>query len=205
MVQFLRRLGGSSVQVFDFFSRARGARVQDFHWPLEGPGFRFFTGFLCFPPMVQFLRRLGGSGVQVFAFFFTGSRGQGSGFSLFLFFTGSRGQGSGFSLASRGQGSVFHWRRRPSKALRPQGSGFSPVHGLEGPGFGFFTGVGGPGFRFFTGFGRPNKTSRASGPQDSIFHCFFFLRPRRARVRVFHCRRGARVRFFTGLGDLVRT
>ena len=104
-------------------------------------------------------------------FFFTGSRGQGSGFSLVVFFMGSRGQGSGFSLASRGQSSVFHRLRRPSKALRSQGSGFSLVHGLEGPGFGFFTGVGGPGFRFFTGFGRPNKTSlwHLEGPGFRFF------------------------------------
>ena len=140
VVQLFHRRGGSRVQAFHcfffhglegpgfrfftgvggpgfFFSRARGARVQDFHWRLEGPGFRFFTGFLCFPPMVQFLRRLGGSGVQVFVFFF---------------------------------------------------------HGLEGPGF-------------------------------RIFTVFFFSRARGARVRVFHWRRGARVRFFTGLGNLVRT
>ena len=116
------------------------------------PGFRFFT-----------------------VFFFTGSRGQGSGFSLasrrarvqifhwffqvfhwlfsfsidvgapgfrlfiVFFFTGSRGQGSGFSLASGAQGSFFH--------------------GLEGPGFRFFTGVGALGFRIFTGGGVPKTTN----------------------------------------------
>ena len=38
---------------FRFFTaRARGARVQDFHWRLEGPGFRFFTGFSGFPLVV---------------------------------------------------------------------------------------------------------------------------------------------------------
>ena len=74
---------------------------------LEGPGFRFFTG-------------VGGPGFQVFHWLFRVFTGcsafprtwglQGSGFSLFFFFTGSKGQGSGFSLASRrARVQVFHW------------------------------------------------------------------------------------------------
>ena len=55
VVQLFHRRGGSRVQAFHcfFFSRARGARVQVFHWR-RGPRVLFFTG----------------------------SRGQGSGFSL---------------------------------------------------------------------------------------------------------------------------
>ena len=197
-------LQGSGFSLF-FFSRARGARVQDFHWRLEGPGFRFFTGFSGFSLFAQVFRARGGR-VQVFHCLF--------------FFTGSRGQGSGFSLASRrARVQIFHWFFRfftvcsGFSGSRGQGSGFSLFffHGLEGPGFRFFTAVGTPGFRFFTGFvpvgvgalgfriftdggtiftasrGQGSGFSLASGPQGSGFSLVL-------------CPEAPGFRFFTGVG-----
>ena len=75
---------------------------------LGGPGFRFFTGVGA--PGFGF-SRAGAPGFGLSLFFSRGSRGQGSGFSLFF-----------FSLARGARVRDFHWR-------------------LEGPGFGFFTGL----------------------------------------------------------------
>ena len=125
-------------------------------------------------------------------FFQTLKMAPGFRFFTVFFFTGSRGQGSGFSLASRrARVQIFHWffsgfslvvqlfhRRGGSRVQafhcfffftgsRGQGSGLSLAsgaqgsffHGLEGPGFRFFTGVGALGFRIFTGGGVPKTTN----------------------------------------------
>ena len=186
-------------------------RLFSFFVGVGAPGFRFFTVFL-----------LEGPGFRIF----TGlSKGQGSGFSLvfqvfhwlFSFFTGV-GVPSGFSLflfsrapgarvqvfhSSRGQGSVFHWLRRPSKDLRPQGSGFSLFFftASRGQGSGFHWRRGAR-VQVFHWLRRPNKTGRR-GPRVQVFHWFFF-HGEEPGFRFF-TRRGARVRFFTGFGDLVRT
>ena len=182
-----------------FFSRAGGARVQDFHWPLEGPGFRFFTGFECCSR--EGWGKFEPSQDQGSGFSRAGSGGQGSGFSLasgpqgsgflrffmgglggpgFRFFTGVGAPGFGFSRAGApGFGlSLFF-----STGSRGQGSGFS-LHGLEGPGFGIFTGVSkGSGFSLGWSVVRGRVGEKSN--------------PRRARVRVFHGRaRGARVQVF---------
>ena len=99
--------------------------LRDLHTGLEGPGFRIFTGLegpgfqvfhyfsshqICTICSVTFCRR--------WASFKLSKWLQGSGFSLFFFFTGSRGQGSGFSLASKGQGFRFFTTFRAIKYVR---------------------------------------------------------------------------------------
>ena len=168
-----------------FFSRAR---VQDSHWPLEGPGFRFFTGFSGFPMVVQLFHRRGGPRVPVFHCFL-----EGPGFG---FFTASRGQRSGFSLASGGQGSGFSLASedpiKPLSGVGAPGFDFSLVFFLKaskGQGSGFSLSSRGQG-SVFHWLGRPSKGpefsptrprtsnsrfSRASGPQGAGFSLVFFF------------------------------
>ena len=80
---------GSGFSLF-FCSRARGARVQVFHWR-RAPGFRFFTGFVPRGPRGQVFHWRRGPRVQVFHWTGVGAPG-------FRFFT---------SCAPRPQGSTL--------------------------------------------------------------------------------------------------
>ena len=152
-----------------FFSRARGARVQDFHWRLEGLGFQVFHYFsshqICTICSVTFCRR--------WASFKLSKWLQGSGFSLFFFFHGLEGPVQDFHWRLEGPGfQVFHYfsshqicticsvtfcRRWASFKLSKwlQGSGFSLFFFSRARGArvqDFHWRLEGPGFRFFTTF-----------------------------------------------------